>query len=189
MCIVGNVSMQCILSQMPNHVPLASFIVPSVVGGLLLAIAVPLAFIYWRRLAGDLATYKQIWHKRRYLSAYFTCWLLMSPVRCYVSIAVQLQCLRLSTGALAQCLTACTDPTYVGFTTRCCTSPSYACWLHSLTELHHICQALHKATPAWEPLDSPGDSRVGRERRGSPWFYQVHLIIEVRAPLLCLFIR
>ena len=63
--------MTCISSQMsPGHVPLASFIVPSVVGGLLLAFAIPLAFIYWRRLAGDLATYKQIWHKRRYLSGW-----------------------------------------------------------------------------------------------------------------------
>lgn len=56
--------------MLPDRVPLVSFIVPSVVGGLLLAIALPLAFIYWRRLAGDLATYKQIWHKRRYLSAW-----------------------------------------------------------------------------------------------------------------------
>ena len=57
--------------MLPDRVPLASFIVPSVVGGLLLALALPLAFIYWRRLAGDLATYKQIWHKRRYLPAWF----------------------------------------------------------------------------------------------------------------------
>ena len=55
----------------PDPVPLASFLVPAVVGGLLLVLAVPLAFIYWRRLAGDLATYKQIWHKRRFLSACF----------------------------------------------------------------------------------------------------------------------
>lgn len=61
--------MTCISSQLsPDRVPLVGLIVPSVVGGLLLAIAVPLAFIYWRRLAGDLANYKQIWHKRRYLS-------------------------------------------------------------------------------------------------------------------------
>ena len=64
--------MTCTSSQIrPDHVPLASFLVPAVVGGLLLVLAVPLGFIYWRRLAGDLATYKQIWHKRRYLSACF----------------------------------------------------------------------------------------------------------------------
>ena len=53
-----------------DDVPLASFLVPSVFGGLLLFFAITLAFIYWRRLAGDLASYKQIWHKRRYLSGW-----------------------------------------------------------------------------------------------------------------------
>lgn len=68
MCLTGNVSMTCIFKDPPNDSHLAAYLVPSVVGALLLCLAVPLAFIYWRRLAGDLATYKQIWHKRRYVS-------------------------------------------------------------------------------------------------------------------------
>lgn len=45
--------------------PLAVYLAPSIVGFVLLAVILPLAFFYWRKMAGDVANYKQIWHKRR----------------------------------------------------------------------------------------------------------------------------
>lgn len=68
--------MTCILKAQSLHdsVSLAAYLVPGVVGALLLSLALPLVFIYWRRLAGDLATYKQIWHKRRYLRHASSLW-------------------------------------------------------------------------------------------------------------------
>ena len=65
-CLAGNVSMTCVLdTQGQQTLPVALYVAPSVVGFLLLFVVVPLAFLYWRRLAGDLATYKQTWNKRR----------------------------------------------------------------------------------------------------------------------------
>ena len=62
----GYVSMTCnFVAQIPS-VPLAVYLAPSLIGAVLLCIALPLAFIYWRRLASDVANYKQMWHKRRY---------------------------------------------------------------------------------------------------------------------------
>ena len=66
-CDAGNVSMTCVLDASTAGVPLAVYLAPSVLGALLVCIVLPLAFVYWRRLAGDVANYKQIWHKRRYL--------------------------------------------------------------------------------------------------------------------------
>ena len=67
-CLAGTVSMTCVSSssQQQSSVPLAVYLAPTLIGGVaILAIAL-LAFLYWRRLAGDVASYKQLWHKRRY---------------------------------------------------------------------------------------------------------------------------
>ncbi len=66
-CLAGTVSMTCVSSSNQQQaVPLAVYLAPTLIGGVgILAIAL-LAFLYWRRLAGDVANYKQLWHKRRY---------------------------------------------------------------------------------------------------------------------------
>ena len=47
-------------------VPLAVYLAPTLVGGVAFLAVILVAFLYWRRLAGDVANYKQLWHKRRY---------------------------------------------------------------------------------------------------------------------------
>ena len=64
-CHAGNVSLTCVFTASQPGLPLAVYLAPSLIGALLLCIAIPLAFVYWRRLAADLASYKQMWHKRR----------------------------------------------------------------------------------------------------------------------------
>ena len=64
--------MTCVYTTMPYYssgVPLAAYLAPSLIGAFLLIIFLPLAFLYWRRVIDDVANYKQIWHKRRYLPA------------------------------------------------------------------------------------------------------------------------
>ncbi len=59
--------MTCVANTVTDiTVPLAVYLAPSIIGFLLLVVALPLSFLYWRRLATDVANYKQMWHKRRW---------------------------------------------------------------------------------------------------------------------------
>ena len=65
-CNAGNVSMTCAAdTQGPPALPLSVFLAPSIIGFLLLLTVIFVFGFYWRRLATDVATYKQSWHKRR----------------------------------------------------------------------------------------------------------------------------
>ncbi|DBA91536.1 TPA: hypothetical protein ACH3X1_003159 [Trebouxia sp. C0004] len=62
----GTVSMTCVSSEfLQQAVPLAVYLAPTLIGSLAALAVILVAFLYWRRLAGDVASYKQLWHKRR----------------------------------------------------------------------------------------------------------------------------
>ncbi len=66
-CHAGTVSMTCVSSKyLQQTVPLAVYLAPTLIGSLAILAVILVAFLYWRRLAGDVANYKQLWHKRRY---------------------------------------------------------------------------------------------------------------------------
>lgn len=61
--------MTCVLDGAIPALPIAIYVVPSVIGAVMLCMVLLLGFVYWRRLASDVANYKQMWHKRRYVIA------------------------------------------------------------------------------------------------------------------------
>ena len=66
-CLAGTVSMTCVSSKyVQQAVPLAVYLAPTLIGSVAFLAVILVAFLYWRRLAGDVANYKQLWHKRRY---------------------------------------------------------------------------------------------------------------------------
>ncbi len=59
--------MTCVSSKYQQQaVPLAAYLAPTLIGSVAILAVILVAFLYWRRLAGDVANYKQLWHKRRY---------------------------------------------------------------------------------------------------------------------------